>query len=257
MTDSTPRVNHPIQRVFDGHKIRVIVDEHGEPWFIGADVARALGYARPADAIAAHCKGVGEAPIPSAGGTQTAKIIPERDVYRLVMRSRLPEAERFEEWVVCEVLPSIRRTGAYSVTSAPAFDPADPRVVVAVIEAQVGKIKELEAENAAARPKVEVYDRIVDCGDTVGFRDAAKLIRAATGASENVTRGLMRKLGWIQRLDGKLAPAHVGELRGYTTTRERRFTDADGVERVRPELRITQKGVARAIEILIAEEDVA
>src|SRR5690606_26307599 len=110
MTDSTPQVNHPIQRVFDGHQIRVIVDESGDPWFIGADVARALGYSNTRAALAKHCKGVAKRDIPTNSGVQQMALIPERDLYRLILRSNLPSAERFEEWVVDEVLPSIRRT---------------------------------------------------------------------------------------------------------------------------------------------------
>lgn len=90
-------------------------------------------------------------------------------------------------------------------------------------------------------------------GDTVGFREAAKLIRAATGANEHETRALMVRRGWIQRLGKQLAPAHVGELRGYVTTRDREWT-VDGTTHVKPELRITQKGVARAVELLLATE---
>lgn len=96
-------------------EIRVVQDANGEPWFVAVDIAMVLGYSNPQDAIRTHCKGVSETLIPSPGGTQLGKIIAERDVYRLIMRSKLPQAERFEEWVVGEVLPSIRKTGTYSL----------------------------------------------------------------------------------------------------------------------------------------------
>ena len=90
--------------------------------FCGSDVARALGYARPADAISAHCKGVCVLPTPSAGGVQNTKFITEGDVYRLIAHSKLPGAERFERWVFDEVLPSIRKHGANGCFSAsPSF----------------------------------------------------------------------------------------------------------------------------------------
>ncbi|MFM0135069.1 BRO-N domain-containing protein [Caballeronia grimmiae] len=97
--------------LFDGSAVRV-VDVEGEPLFVARDVANILGYADAPKAIAAHCKAsrkVGNLPTLHP---QTV-LIPERDVYRLIMRSKMAAAERFEEWVVAEVLPSIRKTGAY------------------------------------------------------------------------------------------------------------------------------------------------
>ena len=88
-------------------------EQDGKVLFCGKDVAQALGYRRPADAIAAHCKGVCVLPTPSNGGIQQMKFIPEGDVYRLIVHSKLPSAERFERWVFDEVLPSIRQHGAY------------------------------------------------------------------------------------------------------------------------------------------------
>ena len=96
---------------FDGAAIRVITDKLGDPWFVARDVADALGYSKPENAVARHCKDATTTP-KQGGGFMT--IIPERDLYRLVMKSKLPAAERFEEWVVGQVLPSIRKTGTFS-----------------------------------------------------------------------------------------------------------------------------------------------
>lgn len=87
-------------------------------YFCGSDVAKALGYARPADAITSHCKGVCVLPTPSAGGVQKTKFISEGDVYRLITHSKLPSAECFETWVFDEVLPTLRSEGGvnYSIT---------------------------------------------------------------------------------------------------------------------------------------------
>jgi prophage antirepressor-like protein len=97
---------------FDGAAIRVITDKLGDPWFIARDVADALGYSKPENAVARHCKAATTTP-KQGGGFMT--IIPERDLYRLVMKSKLPAAERFEEWVVGQVLPSIRKAGNFSI----------------------------------------------------------------------------------------------------------------------------------------------
>lgn len=96
-------------------KIRII-DENGEPWFVASEVAKVLGYTNPQKAIRDHCKGVNETFTPTSGGNQKTKIIPESDVYRLILRSKLPQAEAFQDWVVCEILPAIRKTGRYAPT---------------------------------------------------------------------------------------------------------------------------------------------
>lgn len=89
------------------------VEINGKPYFVANDVAKALGYVETAKAIRTHCKGVSEMDIPSKGGIQCMKIIPEGDIYRLIVRSKLPSAEKFEKWVFDEVIPSIRTNGGY------------------------------------------------------------------------------------------------------------------------------------------------
>lgn len=89
-----------------------IVYQNGEPWFVANDIAEALGYLNTRDAIRNHCRYVAkhDAPHPqSPSKTIEINIIPESDVYRLIMRSNLPAAERFQDWVVEEVLPSLRK----------------------------------------------------------------------------------------------------------------------------------------------------
>lgn len=104
---------------FDSQAVRVVKVD-GEPWFVGKDVAEVLGYARPNDALQQHCKGaVKRRPLSTPGGTQELRIISEPDMLRLIVGSKLPAAERFERWVFEEVLPSIRKTGAYVDPKAP------------------------------------------------------------------------------------------------------------------------------------------
>lgn len=93
-----------------------ITDRRGEPWFIAKDIAAALGYADTRQAIRKNCKKPKTVKINSASGRRgnpNMVIISEADLYRLVLRSRLPEADRFMDWVAEEVLPSIRKTGMY------------------------------------------------------------------------------------------------------------------------------------------------
>lgn len=91
----------------------------GKIYYCGNDVARALGYIRPRDAVALHCKGAVKHRTPTNGGVQELSFIPEGDVYRLAARSKLPQAEKFESWVFDEVLPQINHTGGYRVPKNP------------------------------------------------------------------------------------------------------------------------------------------
>ena len=107
------------QYQFNGREVRTIVDELGEVLFVGKDVCDNLGYANHSDAMNDHCKGVAKRyPLKTAGGKQEFRVLTEADVLRLVVNSTLPAAEAFERWVFEEVLPSIRKTGSYSVQQA-------------------------------------------------------------------------------------------------------------------------------------------
>lgn len=89
------------------------IEIDGKPYFVGADVAKALGYSNPRKAILDHCKGVTKRDTPTSSGVQLMSYINEGDLYRLIMKSKLPSAEKFESWVMDEVLPTIRKTGSY------------------------------------------------------------------------------------------------------------------------------------------------
>ena len=89
------------------------IEIDGKPYFVGTDVAKALGYNNPRDAVLRHCKGVVKRDTPTSSGIQSMSYINEGDLYRLIMKSKLPSAEKFESWVMDEVLPTIRKTGSY------------------------------------------------------------------------------------------------------------------------------------------------
>ncbi|HWT21672.1 MAG TPA: BRO family protein [Variovorax sp.] len=91
----------------------------GEPYFVGKDVAEALGYSDTTNAIKQHCKGVAKHhPLQTGGGVQEMRVLSEPDVLRLIVNSKRPAAERFERWVFEEVLPSIRKAGSYTASKA-------------------------------------------------------------------------------------------------------------------------------------------
>lgn len=104
-------------RLFNGKVVRVQKDEDGEPWLVAVDLCALLEYQNGPAAIATHCKGeVKKARFDTEGGSQFLQIICEADVYRLIMQSKMPQAVEFQDWVVQELLPSIRKTAHYKVT---------------------------------------------------------------------------------------------------------------------------------------------
>ena len=104
--------NHFSHELFGS--LTTITNDAGDVFFVAKEVATTLGYSNPHEAIRTHCKGVSEILTPTKGGEQMVKIIPERDLYRLIIKSKKPEAEKFEEWVVGDVLPTIRKKGSYN-----------------------------------------------------------------------------------------------------------------------------------------------
>lgn len=111
---------------FDGRSIRVVADERGEPLFVGKDICEALGYANTADAMSRHCKGVvNRYPLQTGGGVQEVRVLSEPDVLRLIVNCSLPAAQEFERLVFEEILPTIRKTGSYSVKPAASVKPVE------------------------------------------------------------------------------------------------------------------------------------
>lgn len=111
-TEITSNKNFTIYNNSDFGELRT-VDINGKPYFVANDIAKALGYTVPKDAVSRHCKGALKHRYLTKGGIQEIKIIPEGDVYRLVIKSKLPKAEQFEKWVFDEVLPELREKGFY------------------------------------------------------------------------------------------------------------------------------------------------
>ena len=155
--------------------VRVVIDGD-KTLFCGSDIAKSLGYARPADAITAHCKRVCVLPTPSAGGVQNTKFISEGDVYRLITHSKLPAAEQFEHWVFDEVLPSIRKHGLYAVDELL----ADPDVAIKAFTAlkeEREKRKAFELKVMEDAPKVLFANAVETARNSILIGDLAKILR--------------------------------------------------------------------------------
>ncbi len=111
-------MNELTTNIFEKAEVRLIED-NGEILFVGADVCKVLGFKNPNKAMTDHCKGITKRyPLSTAGGTQDVRVLNEPDVLRLITHSKLQKAQRFEKWVFEDVLPSIRRTGSYSIQPA-------------------------------------------------------------------------------------------------------------------------------------------
>ena len=136
---------------FDGAPVRCVTLGSGEPGFVAKDVCDRLGYVNASDAVTKHCKGVAiRYPLQTDGGVQDVRILTEPDVLRLILSSRLPAAERFERWVFEEVLPTIRKTGAYA---AAGVAPTGDELKLSLLESAVrrGLVSAPTAESAALR----------------------------------------------------------------------------------------------------------
>ena len=152
--------------------IRTMVNnENGEVLFNGKDVATALGYKHPGVSLSEHCKGVREFRTPTAGGPQKMKYIPESDIYRLVMSSKLPYAVRFQDWVCEEVLPQIRRTGGY----IPVREADDEKTILAkALLICQNTIQQKNELIATLRPKADYCDLVLNSPTCYTMTQVAK-----------------------------------------------------------------------------------
>lgn len=185
-TSTTPTItghninDNPVQTfttpTLPGVTLRVLMGEDGEPWFVARDVAKALGYEDPSRAVVEHCKKSVKTTtlVNNQYGKKTPlnqSIIPESDLYRLVMRSRLPDAARFQDWVVEEVLPAIRKHGGYLSPAKLEEALTDPDTIIRLAtalkkERDMRKIAETARDAAEsmledAAPKARTYDAVM------------------------------------------------------------------------------------------------
>ncbi len=157
-----------------------VVFEDGNPLFPAVECAKILGYEKPNNAVSRHCRyslkrGV---PHPQSANKIIEKIfISEGDLYRLIMRSKLPEAVEFESWVCDRILPSLRKHGAYFTAEALHKVMSDPRELAKLLNTladEQEKCKKLEKENASLSIKANYYDQILNSKNAVPVTQIAK-----------------------------------------------------------------------------------
>ncbi|ASL26226.1 phage antirepressor [Azotobacter chroococcum] len=227
---------------FERAQVRVVTID-GEPWFVAKDVAEVLGYAKPRNAIASHCKGALIRGVLTAGGMQETTLIPERDLYRLVMKSQLPAAERFEEWVVGEVLPSIRKTGGYSVTChAPQIPQSLPEALrlAADLAEQNSHLQLVVAEQA---PKVRALEVLTETAGAICITDAAKQV----GMQPKALFHWLQENRWIYRRAGSSRwLAYQPRLQQGVLVHKLKvigIDDETGQQKVAEQVLVTRKGL--------------
>lgn len=170
----------------------------GTPWFVGKDVAEILKYQRTADAISSHVddedKGVGK--IQTPGGMQKVILINESGLYSLILSSKLPNAKRFKRWVTSEVLPAIRRHGAYMTEEALEKAITEPDFLIRLAtQLKEEKAKRLEAEKQveAAKPKVLFADAVSASHTSILVGELAKILRG-----NGIEIGQRRLFAWLR-----------------------------------------------------------
>lgn len=220
---------------FESHEVRSLL-LNNEPWFVGKDVAEALGYSKARNAIANHIDSEDkkDAPIQGTlGGVQEMTVINESGLYSLVLSSKLPSAKKFKRWVTSEVLPALRKTGQYQVKELSGSE----LMAKALIEAQnvlAAKDKVIEE----MKPKASYYDVILNCKGLL----ATSVIAKDYGWSAIRLNEYLHKKG-IQFKQGKtwlLYQKYATE--GYASTKTHEHLGNDGTNHANVHTYWTQKG---------------
>lgn len=233
---------------------------NGDPWLVGKDVAAALGYSDTFGALKKHVDGEDKlvCQIDSAGQKRDATVVNESGLYSLVLGSKLPTAKKFRRWVTSEVIPSIRKHGAYitpdtidKMISTPEFG---IKLLTALKDEQE-KNRALEAENALQKQAIADFEPIKQYVDTILESKgtlATTQIAADYGMSAQQLNRVLKEEGIQWNVNGQwiLRKKYMGM--GLTSSKTIQFTHADG----RPDTRVqtvwTQKGRLRIHEILTA-----
>ena len=216
--------------------------------FVASDVAKALGYSRPADAITAHCKGSVKHRLPTNGGMQELKIIPEGDVYRLIAHSKLPAAEKFESWVFDEVLPSIRKHGAYMTEDTIKKAMTEPDFIIKLAT----ELKKEQEQNkqltetcsqqqqviGELKPKADYVDRILKSNSLVTITQIAK----DYGMSGQGMNKVLHDLHIIYSCNKQWLLYSQHQAKGYTFSETVDIPREDGTTKVVMNTKWTQKG---------------
>lgn len=228
-----------------------ILSIEGKEWFPAIQVAEILGYANPRDAISRHTKlkGVVNHDVLSNGGVQSKKFIDEGNLYRLITRSKLPQADEFEEWVFEDVLPSIRKHGIYATDNVIEQTIQNPDYIIRVLT-EFKKEKEhnllLQQQVGELKPKADYVDEILKSTGTL----ATTQIAADYGISAQKLNKLLHEARLQRKVNKQwvLYSEHMGK--SYTESDTIPIVRSDGREDTVLQTRWTQKGRLKIHEIM-------
>lgn len=183
---------------FGNMRVMMIGDK---PYFVASDIAKALGYAKPNNAINRHCKYTLKRGIATSQGNIAAtNIIPEGDVYRLIVRSKLPEADKFESWVFDEVLPQIRKTGGYIPVDKEEDDLVIMSKAVRILKRTLDQKDELLAEREETlkqqKPLVDFANTVSGSPTLVDMKTMAKLLEKE---NQDIHMGRNKLFAWLRK----------------------------------------------------------
>lgn len=232
---------------FNGKEVRAIEGQDGSAWFVAKDVCEILGYADAPKAVKQHCKhpellkndNTPLLDIPARGLT----IINESDLYRLIIRSTMPEAEAFERKVMEVILPAIRKHGAYMTPEAIEKTLSDPDFIIGIATAlknEQAKSAKLLALNAKLEPKAAVHDALMTSDSALPIGSIAKVLCKDFNIGRNRLFKFLRDHGVLLANNEPKQP-YVD--RKFFRVVERRF-EVNGEMRVGTQTLVYQKGVA-------------
>lgn len=231
----------------------------GKPYFVASDVATALGYANPRKAVIDHCKGVTKRDTPTSGGMQELSYINEGDVYRLIMRSKLPAAEKFESWVMDEVIPSIRKNGGYISGQENLSDDELLAKALMVAQNKIAERDRIIAEKQEhiekMRPKEIFADAVSSSHTSILIGDLAKLI-CQNGYQIGQKRLFewMRNKGYLIKFGAsKNMPVQRYVEQGLFEIKESNVQNPDGSVRITRTTKVTGKGQVYFVNKFIGE----
>ena len=240
-------------------EIRTIAKD-GKTYFVGSDVAKALGYAIPHKAVQTHCKGVLKWNIPTTSGNQDALLITEGDLYRLIMKSKLPSAEKFESWVMDDVLPSIRKNGGYISGQETLSDDELLAKALMVAQNKIAErdkiIEQKQAKIEQMKPKEIFADAVAASRTSILIGDLAKLI-----CQNGVQIGQKRLFEWL-RSNGFLIkggssrnmPQQRYVEQGLFEVKESNVQNPDGSVRITRTTKVTGKGQLYFVNKFLGKE---
>jgi len=221
--------------------IRIMTDEKGETFFVGNDVAKALGYSDARKAIRVHVdsddRGVDEMATP--GGIQKVVIINESGLYALVLSSKLPQAKVFKHWVTSEVLPQIRKTGGYIPTrDAKGRKLSDTEIMALALHIQQKTIEMQELQIEDMAPKAEYCDEVLE---SVSCFTTTQIAKELNMTVHDLTRLLQERKVMYKQSGQYLLYADFAR-KGYAKNRTHSYYDAEGEMHTQTYLVWTERG---------------